>query len=199
MFLLCALFMKFRSFRRLPNMAPIIPSTALFDEDESACAVCCEHIGSVRADGSMEVRYKLPCSHMFGNLCILQWLQMSPQQDCPICRRRMVHIGCGHLIMPHDASTAPPTISEEKMPKQCIRCRGEDILATILQAEHERLQAAEAALRGMQRSLPKFLSFASTVSLYSVDSRIDELRQNFAVFHERAWREFEEQERQVRW
>jgi len=163
------------------------------------CPVCSETIGLVRGDGSTETQYILPCSHSFGNLCILRWLQDSPRQDCPHCRRRMVHSGCGHLIMPHDAVSAPPSIPEASMPAQCIRCRGEGVVAIVLRGEHGRLQAAEAALTGMQLRLPQFFGFASTKSSGNIDERIAELRKRFAVFHEKAWREFEEKERRERW
>jgi len=166
---------------------------------DTACTICSETLHAVRSDGTTEIPYKLPCSHVFGSICIIRWLEDSPQQDCPHCRRRMVHSGCGHLIMPHDAPTAPPSIPEVETQARCVRCRGEGVVAKALRAEHERLQAQEAALRGMKIHLPKFFGFAAARTASSVDDRIAALRRSFSVFHDTAWREFEENERRQRW
>jgi len=85
------------------------------------------------------------------------------------------------------------------MPVKCVRCRGEGEVAIALRVEYQRLQAAEAALRGMHHQLPKFFGFIMTRSLSNVDDRISELRKDFAAFNDRAWREFEDRERRERW
>lgn len=36
-----------------------------------------------------ECPIKLPCNHVFGNLCIRRWFQDSPSPTCPICRYRL--------------------------------------------------------------------------------------------------------------
>jgi hypothetical protein len=165
-----------------------------------SCTICHETINAVRPDGSTETQYSLPCSHVFGSICILRWLHNSTHQDCPICRRQMIHPGCGHLIMPHETTTAPPSIPETETPAQCIRCRGDSALALVLKRAQERVQAQEAALRGMQVHIPSLFSRAFAArSIGGVDERIAELRKGFAGFHERAWSEFAEKERRERW
>jgi hypothetical protein len=166
---------------------------------DTICDICSDVIGSKRQDGSTEVLYKLPCSHVFGSICILRWLEVSTLQDCPNCRRRLVHPGCGHLIMPHNVSTAPPSIPVNETPALCVRCRGEGIVGPALRLEFERLQAQEKALRGIQAQLPKFFQVTPPKAGWSVEERIVELRKGFALFNENAWREFEEMERRERW
>lgn len=183
--------------RLFQNM--LLTMAGLTDKRDLECAICSHTIGCTRPDKSVETHYALPCSHVFGSHCILRWLQISPRQDCPNCRRRMVHRGCGHLIMPHNAVSAPPSIPESQTPERCVRCRGEGIVALALRSEHEKLLAQESALRGMRSHLPSIFGSFATASLCGVDQRIAELRKGFAVFHERAWKEFEERERRERW
>lgn len=166
---------------------------------DSTCAICSETMGLPNQYGLTEHPYKLPCSHIFGSRCILRWLQASPRQDCPNCRRRMVHRGCGHLIMPHNAHIAPPGIREEETPDLCVKCRGESALAQAMRIELERLQAQEKALRGIRSVLPRFFGGAAPRSLCNIEERIEELQKSFAVLHERAWREYELRERRERW
>jgi len=101
--------------------------------------------------------------------------------------------------MPQNAASAPLSIPEEETPEQCVRCRGQGVVALALRSEHEKLQAQEAALRGMHSNLPRIFGSFAAPSLCAVDERIAELRKGYAVFHERAWREFEERERRERW
>jgi len=101
--------------------------------------------------------------------------------------------------MPHNALSAPPGIREDQTPDQCVKCRGESALAQALRLELEKLQAQERALRGMRSHLPRFFGGVAPRGLCNVEERIAELRKGFAVFHERAWREFEEKERRERW
>jgi hypothetical protein len=168
-------------------------------EEIDTCAICSETIGELRQDGTTEVAYTLPCSHTFGNICIMGWLDVAPQKDCPICRRHLIHPGCGHIIMPHKLSTAPPSIPEEETPAKCLRCRGKGAVAEALRVEQEHLELQEKALRGMKVHLPKFFGTQASTTLGTVDQRIAELRKGFAVFHERTWRNFEGRERRELW
>lgn len=167
--------------------------------EDVICDICSENIGTARLDGSIEIAYKLPCSHIFGSLCILQWLQTSPQHDCPNCRRRMIHDGCGHLIMPHKSSTAPPSIPASETPSHCIHCREEGSVATALRVEHERLQLQERALEGLRLHLPRFFGSQAATTVSTIDQRILALRKGFALFYERAWRKFEDGDRREQW
>lgn len=163
------------------------------------CDICSEVIGTVRQDGSTEVAYTLPCSHTFGNICILSWMDIAPQKDCPNCRRKLVHPGCGHLIMPHKSSTAPPSIAASQTPENCVRCRGDGAVASELETEQKRLELQEQALRGMRVNLPRFFGTQAVGTVSTVDQRIAELRKGFAGFHERTWRKFEDRERREEW
>jgi len=110
----------------------------------------------------------------------------------------MVHSGCQHIVLPHSVATAPPSIGEADILAQCLRCRGEGEMAVILQAERDRLQAAESALRGMKLHLPRFFGVQTTSSFSNIDERIAELRKDFAAFFERVWRVYEDEEREKR-
>lgn len=172
-----------------------IMTTELLD---SICNICGDVMGSDTGCGA-EVAYKLPCSHVFGSACIIRWLQISPKQDCPNCRRKMVHRGCGHLIMPSPVSTAPPTITEAETPDDCVRCRGEEKVGLVVKKEHDRLLKNERALRGVKSFLPKFFGGSQPVEEEDIEERIVQLRKGFDNFHERAWRDWEERERRIRW
>lgn len=168
-------------------------------EEVDTCAICSERIGDLRQDGTIEIAYTLPCSHTFGNICIMGWLDIAPQKDCPNCRRRLIHPGCGHLIMPHEASTAPPSIPAHETPAKCIQCRGKGAVAEVLRFEQERLELQEKALRGMRMHLPKFFGSQASMTLGTMDQRIAELRKGFASIHEKTWRNFEGRERRELW
>lgn len=103
--------------------------------------------------------------------------------------------------MPHNTATAPPSIPEIQTTKDCLRCRSDGAIATVLKFEHDRLQAQEAALRGMQIHLPSVFGALATksVGLNGVDERIRNLRKDFARFNENAWQEFAQTERRERW
>lgn len=65
----------------------------------------------------------VPCGHMFGYHCLSKWvweeITDSKIPSCPVCRLKLVHAGCGHLvrIQPYNVraprrSQLPPTIHE---------------------------------------------------------------------------------------
>jgi hypothetical protein len=164
------------------------------------CEICTEIIDAVRHDGSIEVAYKLPCGHTFGNLCILKWLSVSNQRDCPNCRRLLTHPECGHLIMPHESTTAPPSIAAHETPAKCISCRGKGGAAMeVLRLERELLEAKEAAIRGMRQHLRTFFGPQAQLSTANVDGRIADLRKGFAEAQGRTWRIFEGTESRESW
>ncbi|PSS10532.1 hypothetical protein M430DRAFT_36829 [Amorphotheca resinae ATCC 22711] len=49
---------------------PALPSALPQEEAEQCCNICNEEFGVPRADGSTEVASILPCSHIFGSICI---------------------------------------------------------------------------------------------------------------------------------
>jgi hypothetical protein len=135
------------------------------------CAICGEKIGDLRQDGTTEFAYTLPCSHMFGNICIVRWLEVAPQQDCPNCRQRFVHPRCGHTIIPNK-SIVPPCIPAYE---PCVHCQGNGDIARI-PYEQERLKLQENALRGMRMYLPRFFGSQASKTLSMTDQNITELR-----------------------
>lgn len=111
----------------------------------------------------------------------------------------MIHPGCGHLIMPHEASTAPPAIQECETPNECLRCRGDGQVGEILKFATERLEAQERALRGMRTHLPTVFGRSTATSVENIDERIQELRKGINGVYERTWVEFAQMERRERW
>jgi len=72
-------------------------------EQEHCCSICSFTLGVPRNsfDGKIEKPVILPCSHVFGSLCISRWLDHdSMRRDCPVCRRVMRYTGCGCAIRP---------------------------------------------------------------------------------------------------
>jgi hypothetical protein len=60
------------------------------------------------------------------------------------------------------------------------------------------LELAVSDLRALE-TLPKIYRSINTQPKSDLEGRIRDLRADYAVFHERVWREFEEKERRVRW
>lgn len=117
-----------------------------------------------------------------------------------MCRRKMVHLGCGHLVTPRDATTAPPINPAHEISEQCLRCRWEAVAARTLRLECERLRAQQDALRrdgGFQ--LPMFVHSTLPSTGSSVEDRIAELEENFYIANELSWKEFEEREGRETW
>lgn len=105
------------------------------------------------------------------------------------------------MLMPSLAATAPPPIREDETPANCVRCRGEDRLAKTIKQQHEKLLKSERALRGARTLLPRFFGGSGAGELYGtgIEERIEDLRRDFAVWHEKAWKDWEERERRLRW
>ena len=136
------------------------------------CDICNEILGATRSDGQIETAYILPCSHVFGNICIsrvcnfsvnlshprlnpFQWLETDSQhQDCPNCRRRMLYSECGHIIKPCEVVLAPKCVEEKDMPEKCSSCRGGKVCEQELRMQNEERQAEENVLQGMKVHMP---------------------------------------------
>jgi hypothetical protein len=114
------------------------PLAAQIHLTHEQCAICSEPLGLARSDGQTEKATVLPCSHIFGDICILRWLELdSPHHDCPSCRRKMVYRGCGCMIRPRAVrrgltlergeGARVKVVSEEDMPDKCPKCRGDEI------------------------------------------------------------------------
>lgn len=140
------------------------------------CDICNEILGATRSDGQIETASILPCSHVFGNICISRWLETDSQhQDCPNCRRRMLYSECGHIIKPCEVALAPKCVEEKDMPKKCSACRGGKVWEQELRMQNEERLAEENVLQGMKVHLPSIFGgmCRDTVEL---DWRIADLR-----------------------
>jgi len=145
----------------------------LEEQPSQRCSICKETLGLPRVDDQIETAVVLPCSHIFGSICITRWLESdSLHQDCPNCRRRMIYRECGHPIKPCEVKQAPKAVSEKDMPMKCIICRGGSVLEEQLGIRRERQLAEQRALAGMKIHLPGIFGGLYRSSLQSVDSRI---------------------------
>lgn len=160
-------------------VAPI--TNAVYSQHEEAsqsCTICKETLGLPRLDGQVETAVVLPCSHIFGSICIIRWLETeSLRQDCPNCRRRMIYRECGHAIKPCEVERAPKAVSEKDMPEKCGICQGGSILEEQLKVLRERQLAEERALVGMRLQLPGIFGAFCRNSIQTFDSRIEESKE----------------------
>lgn len=162
------------------------------------CTICNEVLGLPRLDGQVETAVILPCSHIFGSICITRWLEKeSVHQDCPNCRRKMIYRDCGHTIKPCEVERAPKAVSEEDMPEKCGICRGEGLLENQLRLARERQLAEERALVGMSIQLPGIFGTFCRTSIQSVDSRIVESREFWKREIDALYAELQQKHREV--
>lgn len=68
------------------SLPPLLKELTLSELAEKDCNICREEIGKVSPEDTMETAVRTPCGHIFGNICILTWLQDSRNPTCPICR-----------------------------------------------------------------------------------------------------------------
>ena len=162
------------------SLAPITNAlqSQLEEQPSYRCTICNEILGLPRLDGQVETAVVLPCSHIFGSICIVRWLEAeSLHQDCPNCRRRMMYRECGHAIKPCEVERAPKAVSEKDMPEKCRICRGGGMLEEQLRVMRERQSAEERALVGMKIQLPGIFGAFCRTSIQSFDSRIEESKE----------------------
>lgn len=59
--------------------------------DQRACCICFQPFGSTAStQGGPEVPVKLPCGHLFGEMCISTWTRS--RNSCPLCRKKVLNI-----------------------------------------------------------------------------------------------------------
>ena len=172
------------------------------------CMICNSPFNLTRSDGLIEKESILPCSHVFGHICIQRWLETdSTHQDCPICRRPMLYRTCGHVIKSCEVDKAPSGLPEEDMPDKCARCRIGDSTSTEVEGPAEEelregrkmIEARERALEGMRRHLPGILGGMSRSTVQSVDARIEDLRNDWGMQVDAAFGELEEKHGRLEW
>ncbi|KAI1132452.1 hypothetical protein F5Y10DRAFT_293546 [Nemania abortiva] len=96
-----------QSFNRCyaPNWLPyfaedgqLLPDVTLSVE----CGICKSGLAITQAaDDEHETFTILPCGHVFGHACILEWFgqqDRSRRATCPQCRKSMMHVNCGHRV-----------------------------------------------------------------------------------------------------
>ncbi|PQE13957.1 hypothetical protein CJF30_00006750 [Rutstroemia sp. NJR-2017a BBW] len=181
-----------RSTLTLPTPSP---------EPTTHCTICASRLDHLRADGRTETLFALPCSHTFGSHCILRWLEHdSPYQDCPACRRKMVYIECGHLIRPCAAERAPKAVSQEKMPRKCLGCRGlEGKLKEEVEELLRRAEAEQRALVAMKVCFPGVWGELCRDTVRTVGRRVEESREGVRRDIEELCRRFEEEGGREQW
>jgi len=183
---------------------PKAPKTAVSPDQILApiqlCSICNEIIGEPRADGLAENASMLPCSHIFGDLCISRWLEIdSVHQDCPVCRRTMIYRECGHMIRPCDVAHAPGCVEEEDMPKKCFACRGGGLVEEVLVLMNEKRMAEEMILLGMRKCVSGFFGEVCGTTIESVDERVEEVRRRWKNAAHAFCSELEKKEGRDQW
>jgi hypothetical protein len=63
------------------------------NNETSTCVICLEQflIGDVVAWSKQDEEETEPCLHVFHKACITQWLQDARHDDCPSCRKQILH------------------------------------------------------------------------------------------------------------
>ncbi|KAG4416849.1 hypothetical protein IFR04_009991 [Cadophora malorum] len=166
---------------RNSNVTLLNPRSQPWPHFPSDCTICHSSFNTPRPDGTIESPSLLPCSHIFGSICIQRWLESSQNQNCPNCRREMRYSGCGHAVIPKPTAKPFPGAMElgvdevvdkvvdiggeggsalslramkaEDMPSLCLLCRESREMVEVVRRAERRLAAEEKALEGL-RVLP---------------------------------------------
>ena len=86
----------------VPSLADFLSSNSLQKVDpqtldpEDHCMIC-----HTEYDSATESPVRLPCGHVFGESCILQWLWARDRNTCPLCSR---------VLFRHDERDAENTV-----------------------------------------------------------------------------------------
>jgi hypothetical protein len=188
----------------IPVPIPLISPKAQ-EEATQRCTICNSLFNLPRPDGLIEKASILPCSHVFGHICIQRWLETdSLHQDCPICRRPMLYRVCGHVIKACEADKAPKGVSEGDMPERCAKCRSggdgeEGGLDNELSESRRMMEVQKSALEGMRQHLPGVFGGMCRSTVQSVDGRIEELKQEWERETDAAFGEVEEKHGRLEW
>ncbi|KAL2067803.1 hypothetical protein VTL71DRAFT_15899 [Oculimacula yallundae] len=145
------------------NTLPLLLSSSSSLTLSPICAICHSSYNTPHPDGTIETPSLLPCSHIFGSLCIARWLESSQHQDCPNCRREMRYSGCGHVVIPKpvlasmlllkedgdQSELSGAVVQKEDMPALCLLCREGKEMEEVVKRAERRLKSEERALEGL--------------------------------------------------
>ncbi|KAI1081569.1 hypothetical protein F5B20DRAFT_588198 [Whalleya microplaca] len=108
--------------------------TFLIDCPENlVCQICQEtplKMGLTSQSPEPKTPAVLPCGHVACHSCMSMWLDA--HENCPFCRKEMVHIGCGHSVqarlIAHDTiGSLPKTLPEGGViSNKCHTCRDKE-------------------------------------------------------------------------
>jgi hypothetical protein len=156
------------------------------DSSRLRCSICQEDLHSTNSDSS-ETPCILPCSHIFGSICIQKWLSASPHQNCPACRHSMLYTSCQHPIEPLPLSDHASTPQPECFPSKCQLCREGGKWSHEVELLEERLWFEQGILERLGTFLAWDVGPMSTGYMVNVgvDDRVVESRRRF----ESGWRD----------
>lgn len=108
---------------RMPK-TPVKTKTAAVRHDEHsdpprpsvdpACPICQVDIGTKSPDGVREGYAVTPCGHVFGSVCIKQYLALTADKPlCPVCRTDLYH-ACAHPVLPAGYDPTHSRLSREE-------------------------------------------------------------------------------------
>lgn len=81
---------------------------------DPACPICQVDIGTKSPDGVREGYAVTPCGHVFGSVCIKQYLALTADKPlCPVCRTDLYH-ACAHPVLPATYDPAHTRLSREE-------------------------------------------------------------------------------------
>lgn len=131
-----------------------ITCTEDIDRSASQCSICRESLGDESCQGDAEKACILPCAHIFGRECISQWLQTSPNHNCPTCRHSMLYVECQHPIWPMDLDIWKSRPSKlQKVPDKCPLCRQGGTWQHRIESLKRDQQHSEKVLLGLRSFL----------------------------------------------
>lgn len=81
---------------------------------DPACPICQVDIGTKSPDGVREGYAVTPCGHVFGSVCIKQYLALTADKPlCPVCRTDLYH-ACAHPVLPAGYDPTHSRLSREE-------------------------------------------------------------------------------------
>ncbi|CAN8095458.1 unnamed protein product [Discula destructiva] len=126
------------------------------------CPICQFPIGKKSPEGVKEGYSVMPCSHVFGSVCIKTYLAITEKPQCPICRTNLFH-HCSHPMHPalydhkkarlSPAETAAKAFPGEFGTLDCKYCRNRKLALIKRRRRREILDAARSASGSSSASL----------------------------------------------